>query len=115
MTYVFRDAPEIGGSDELVASALDGVAYAENGRLHIKSNSFHYVYKPDGNPKGWYMRNMKNLDDIYLGAGACPSVELETLSVKDETAWNAILAPAQEADNELIEKAKEYLKNKGDE
>ena len=92
MTYGFKDiplAPRALG-DGLIATALDGVVYTENGRIHVKGNAAHYVFKPDGSPAGWYARNIKTCDDIYLGEGASPTIELENIEIKNASVWSAI-------------------------
>ena len=92
MTYGFKNTPTMPRSSEdgLIASALNGVAYTENGRLHIKGNKMHFIYKPDDSPVGWYARNIKTLDDIYLGVGASPTIELENVQVENADLWAAI-------------------------
>lgn len=92
MTYGFKNTPIRPRSNEdgLIATALDGVIYTENSRLHVKGNTAHYVYKPDGSPVGWYARNIKTCDDIYLGVGASPTVELENIVIKNTNVWSAI-------------------------
>ena len=92
MTYGFKDiplAPRALG-DGLIATALDGVVYTENGRIHVKGNAAHYVFKPDGSPAGWYARNIKTCDDIYLGVGASPTIELENTVIQNTSVWSAI-------------------------
>lgn len=91
MLYVFKQIPPANNMDSLIATALTGVVYTENNRLHIKSNCLHYIYKFDGSPVGWYARNPKTLDDVYLGVGANPTAQLETINIQDETYWNDIL------------------------
>lgn len=102
MTYGFKNAPILpkAGGDGLISTALDGVVYTENSRLHVKGNAAHYVYKPDGTPAGWYARNIKTCDDVFLGTGASPTIELENIDVKNESMWNAI---EQEEPEEIIE------------
>ena len=92
MTYGFKNTPIMPRSNEdgLIATALDGLIYTENSRLHVKGNTAHYVYKPDGSPVGWYARNIKTCDDIYLGVGASPTVELENIVIKNTNVWSAI-------------------------
>ena len=90
MTYAFLDKPQDNNTDLLVATALNGEVYTENKRLHIKNNICHYVYKFDGSPIGWYRRNLKTSDDIYLGAGASPTIEFENLEVKNQELWEKI-------------------------
>ena len=92
MTYGFKNTPIMPRSNEdgLIATALDGVIYTENSRLHVKGNTAHSVYKPDGSPVGWYARNIKTCDDIYLGVGASPTVELENIVIKNTNVWSAI-------------------------
>lgn len=91
MTYGFKATPTVSnGGDGLIATALNGVVYTENSRLHVKGNAAHYVYKPEGSPVGWYARNIKTCDDIFLGAGASPTIELENVEVENEGMWAAI-------------------------
>lgn len=91
MTYAFLDKPQENNTDLLVATAINGEVYTENKRLHIKNNTCHYVYKFDGSPIGWYRRNLKTSDDIYLGVGASPTIELKNLIVKIQKIWNNIV------------------------
>lgn len=91
MTYAFLDKPQENNTDLLVATALNGEAYTENKRLHIKNNTCHYVYKFDGSPIGWYRRNLKTSDDIYLGVGASPTIVLENIDIKQTEIWLKIL------------------------
>lgn len=91
MTYGFKATPAVpNGGDGLIVTALNGVVYAENGRIHIKGNAAHYVYKPEGSPVGWYARNIKTCDDIYLGVGASPTIELENIVIQNTSVWSAI-------------------------
>ena len=96
MVYNFVATPQNNGKDELIATALNGEAYSENNRLHIKNAEWHLIYKYDGSPIGWYARNVKTNDDVYLGSGASPSIVLETLTVKNEELWNSLLCPEAE-------------------
>ena len=96
MTYNINASPAPIAGDIVVATALNGVVYTENNRIHIKSNSCHYIYKPNGSPAGWYARNIKTSDDIFLGVGACPTIELENLEVKNAEAWEAIHAELED-------------------
>lgn len=98
MTYYIKASPAVEAGDKVVATALNGVVYTENNRVHISTNTRHYVHKPDGTPAGWYARNIKTSDDIFLGDGASPSVELENLEVKNAEAWAAINEPAAPAE-----------------
>ena len=102
MTYGFKESPAIIAGDNVIATALDGVVYTENNRLHVKGNKQHVVYTYDGSPVGWYARNHKTSDDIYLGEGASPTIELESLDVKNVDAWAEIIA-ADDADAASIE------------
>ena len=88
--YFFKAIPANNNKDGIIATALNGVVYTENNRLHIKGGH-HYIYKFDGSPIGWYMRNPKTLDDIYIGKGASPTAELESLDIKDEEYWATIM------------------------
>lgn len=92
MTYGFKNTPTMPRSngDVLIATALDGVVYTENSRLHVKGNTAHYIYKPGGSPTGWYARNIKTCDDIYLGVGASPTIELENIVIQNTSVWSAI-------------------------
>ena len=91
MTYGFKAPPTVpNGDDGLIATALNGVVYTENSRLHVKGNKMHFIYKPDGAPVGWYARNVKTLDDILLGAGASPTIDFENVEVENEEMWAAI-------------------------
>jgi hypothetical protein len=91
MYIFFNQTPAQVSGDKVIATALTGVVYVENNRLHVKCNDRHYLYKFDGSPIGWYARNLKTCDDIYLGEGVCPGVVLETLSIKDEEEWANII------------------------
>ena len=101
MTIFFNPTPEKRDVEGIIATALTGVVYVENNRLHVKCNDRHYLYKFDGSPIGWYARNLKTSDDIYLGVGASPTAELETLSIKDEEYWAKITIENVES-NDLI-------------
>ena len=99
MTYFFKSIPTNNHRDCLIATALNGVVYTENNRLHIKGKN-HYIYKFDGSPSGWYMRNPKTLDDIYIGAGASPTAELESLVIQDNECWSEIIQVEQDKNEE---------------
>lgn len=73
-----------------------GAKNDKSNRLHIKNAEWHLIYKYDGSPIGWYARNVKTNDDVYLGSGASPSIVLETLTVKNEEFWNSLLCPEAE-------------------
>lgn len=90
MTYTFKNSQTVPTFDKLIATALNGVVYTENGRLHIKGNKMHYIYKPNATPTGWYARNIKTLDDIFLGVGASPTIDFENVEVENEEMWAAI-------------------------
>lgn len=90
MTISFKSNPQAPSADAVVATALTGVVYTENNRLHVQCNDRHFLYKFDGSPAGWYARNMKTSDDFYLGAGASPTAELETPVIKNQEYWGAI-------------------------
>lgn len=93
MTYGFKNTPTMPRSsgDGLIATALGGVVYIENSRLHVKSNTAHYVYKPEGSPAGWYARNIKTCDDVFLGVGASPTIELENINIVNNDVWTGLL------------------------
>lgn len=101
MTYAFKTSQTVPTFDKLIATALNGVVYTENGRLHIKGNKMHYIYKPNATPTGWYARNIKTLDDIFLGVGASPTIDLENIQVEDVLTWNEILRPEEEENDNL--------------
>ena len=98
MTVYFKVTPPNKESDGLIATSLNGVVYTENNRLHIKDTRSHYIYKFDGSPIGWYMRNPKTLDDIYLGQGASPTAELESVKVNDEEYFKSIQIDENESE-----------------
>ena len=98
MTYLFKSIVTNNNKDSLIATSLNGVVYTENNRLHIKDTRNHYIYKFDGSPIGWYMRNPKTLDDIYLGVGASPTAELESINIMDEEYWESILIVDNESE-----------------
>lgn len=90
MIYSFKTQPTKQAGDAIIATALNGVVYSENNRIHIKTHTCHIVYKFDGAPIGWYVRNLKNGDEIYLGVGASPTIELENLEIKSVLRWESI-------------------------
>lgn len=90
MIYRFKNVINNLKSDLLIGSALNGVVYTENSRLHVKGNKMHFIYKLDGSPVGWYARNVKTLDDIFLGVGASPTIELENIVIQNTSVWSAI-------------------------
>lgn len=103
MTYGIKSTLNPIAGDKIVATALDGVVYTENNRVHVKGNTRHYVYKYDGSPVGWYARNIKTNDDVYLGDGACPTIELESVDIKDDATWGEIVQPdADDADDDAV-------------
>lgn len=98
MTIFFKSTPPSKDEDSLIATALNGVVYVENNRLHIKGSRNHYIYKFDGSPIGWYMRSSKTFDDIYLWEGAIPTVELENIKVNDAEYWASIQIDKDESE-----------------
>ena len=96
MVYDFLDKPQENNTDTLVATALNGEVYTENKRLHVKNNTRHYIYKFNATPVGWYARNNKTNDDVYLGVGASPSIVFENLSIKNNAYWLGIIKPEVE-------------------
>ncbi|MDR1093410.1 MAG: hypothetical protein LBL66_04605 [Clostridiales bacterium] len=74
-----------------IYEASGGRGYVENGELHLMSPQVHYVYKFEGSPAGWHMRNDRTKVDYYLGGGASPTVNLENIEVKDEAYWGEIV------------------------
>lgn len=93
MIYYLKSQPTNQAGDAIIATALDGVVYSENNRVHIKTHKQHVVYKFDGAPVGWYARNLRNGDEIFLGVGASPTVALENLEIKSVLRWNSINQP----------------------
>lgn len=91
MIYKLKNKIEYPKQDKLVAHALNGSIYIENGRLHINTNDMHYIYKPTVSLRGWYSRNRKTLDDYYLGEYACPLILLEEEYILDEPLWQSLL------------------------
>ena len=89
MTIFFKATPTNNNQNGLVATALNGVIYTENNHLHVKGK-YHGIYKFAGSPVGWYMRNPETLTDVYLGAGASPTAELEALEILDAAYWAEI-------------------------
>lgn len=102
MTYNFKATPAEIAGDNVVATALDGVIYTENNRVHVKSNTRHFVYKYDGSPVGWYMRNIKTGDDIYLGKTASPTIELESVEIKNTDVWAVIEQPETDEEGDEV-------------
>lgn len=90
MTYGFVATPQEKNTNTVIATALNGVVYTENKRLHIKNNDRHFIYKFDGSPIGWHTRNVKTSDDYHLGAGASPTIELENVEIKNADYWDKI-------------------------
>lgn len=95
MVYNLKATPTKQAGDMIVATALNGVVYTENSRLHVKTNTRHLVYKFDGTPAGWYVRNLKNSDDVYLGKNVSPTIALENLEIKSAVLWNSVYQPPQ--------------------
>lgn len=87
--------------EKIIFVASNGQGYIVNDELHICGN-YHFVYKFSGDPVGWYMRNPKDNKDRYLGVGACPSVLIEGLDIKDEAYFNSINY-TQSEDEEMSE------------
>ncbi len=105
MIYNLKPTPTKHASDIVIATALNGVIYSENSRLHIKTNMRHLVYKFDGTPKGWYARNLKTSDDIYLG-DVSPTIELENLQIKNTIVWNSLYQAEQQENDEIRQRDK---------
>lgn len=93
MTVGFKNKQTVRQTDEIVATALTGVVYTENGRLHVISNRRHLVFKPDASKPGWYSRNLKTSDDFFLGKYVSPTVDFESLKIKDQEYWDEIVLP----------------------
>lgn len=90
MIYNFNPTPPANNADNVIAVDLTGIVYTEKNQLHIKDAQTHYVYKFDGTPTGWHIRNKKG-QDIFLGAGACPTANFEGLSIVNEAYWQSIV------------------------
>lgn len=98
-TYIFKSDIEYISNGEIFVTE-SGNGYAQNGELHITQSSFHFVYKFNEISKGWYMKNNKTQQDVFLGYGASPSTEYEIVNIKDQTAWDKIILPV---DNSFVE------------
>lgn len=99
MIYKFKSKTDLSAAESgLIATALNGVVYVENSRLHVKGNKMHLIYKPDGSPAGWYARNLKTLDEIFLGAGAVPTMELENVNAENAAVWEEIALKEEEGE-----------------
>lgn len=94
--YIFSSEPQYNNKDSLIATAINGEVYTENNRLHIKTSTMHYIYKFNDSLLGWYARNPKTLNDIYLGKGASPTATFKNLDIKDMEYWLAIIQPEEE-------------------
>jgi hypothetical protein len=88
--------PQEKNTDTVIATALNGVVYTENKRLHAENNVMHFIYKFDGSPIGWYARNIKTSDDIYLGVGASPTINLTDIVIMDAEYWASITYTPEE-------------------
>lgn len=87
--YYFKsEIKDIDNGDIFVSD--NGNGYVQNGELHITENNYHFVYKLDENVEGWYMRNSQTGEDIFLGDGASPTAEYESIDVKNQACWEEI-------------------------
>lgn len=94
-TYHFK--PELDNIKEgKIFTAESGEGYVKNGELHITENAYHFVYKFGAEPKGWYMHNAETEEDVYLDEGASPTAEYETVDIKSQAGWDAIIQPEPE-------------------
>ncbi len=101
MTYHIVSTPKSTTAKEIY-TASGGRGYVENKELHLTSPTVHYIYKHTGDPAGWYMRNDITGADYYLGAGACPTVNLDNVSINDAAYWSEITF-TPETDAETVE------------
>lgn len=100
MTYRFIANPRKKDKDANIATASNGAIYTENKDLHITNGGYHFIYKFAASPIGWYARNARTNEDIWLGTGASPTIEFENLQIKNATHWGKIFAAEQEGQEE---------------
>lgn len=99
-TYLFNASVENHASGKIF-TAENGEGYIEGNALHIKESKYHFVYKFDGEPVGWYMRNESSGEDVYLGDRASPSAEYDDLMFGDETYFNSITHSMDDQNEEV--------------
>ncbi|HRF69894.1 MAG TPA: hypothetical protein PKV66_00525 [Candidatus Pelethenecus sp.] len=92
MVYNFKSQLSKQMGDTIIAMSSNCTIYGENNCLHIKTNTRHIVFKFDGTPVGWYAYNLKNGNEIYLGDGASPTVEIDGLIIKNPEEFENILS-----------------------
>lgn len=74
----------------MICAANNGQCYIKDNELHVVGGTYHFVYKFKGKPAGWYLKNTETADDHYLGAGACPSVNLDGENILNQEYWDAL-------------------------
>ena len=99
-TYLFNAEIE-SHADGQIFTASNGAGYVEDNELHIVQSKYHFVYKFNGAPVGWYMRNKSTGTDVFLGEGACPSAEYADIEFVDEEYFSAITHLQENVDEEL--------------
>lgn len=100
-TYIFNASVEPHASGKIF-TASNGEGYIEDNALHVKQSSYHFIFKFVGEVPGWYMRNSKTSEDVFLGEGASPSAEYENITFDDKAYFNSI-AESRQDDVEDIE------------
>ncbi len=100
MTYGFIANPRKKDKDATIATASNGAIYTEGKDLHITNGGYHFIYKFAASPIGWYARNARTNEDIWLGTGASPTIELDNLVIKSGAYWAEILQPAEQENQE---------------
>ena len=98
-TYLFNAEIEL-HADGQIFTASNGEGYVEDNELHIVQSKYHFVYKFNGVPVGWYMRNESTGTDVFLGEGACPSAEYGDIEFTDEEYFSAITHSQEDATGE---------------
>lgn len=99
-TYFFNAEIE-SHTDGQIFTTSNGAGYIKNNELHITQSKYHFIYKFNGTPVGWYMRNESTGSDIFLGQGACPTAEYGDIEYTDEEYFASIIH-LQEAMTEEI-------------
>lgn len=99
-TFYLKSSVKAQSEEKIIYVAGNGQGYYANNELHIADSNSHYVYKFSKNNKGWYMKNTQTSTDYFLGKGACPTVSLENIDIKDTAYWEEIsFVPEQNNDN----------------
>lgn len=97
VTYQLIPTPKV-ADEQTIFSANNGQGYIKDGELHIIGGGHHFVYK-DGK---WYMKNPITQIDHYLGEGACPTVNLDSINVLNQEYWDALIIHPENKDEENV-------------